>query len=80
MPLQICEFEASGAVRGEAIDVPRGAPKKVSNVTGAYTVDRGTLVRFKGVGTVTWPGIAIPEEFDGIEFRQLEVGQTFTVA
>lgn len=85
MPLQIAAYKGY-ALQDRAygvLQVPDGPPVAVNatTFTGVYTVPAETyLVKIKGTGTITWPTIATAEAFEGVEFRGVRPGQTFTVA
>ena len=80
MSLQISEFVGVGSAGGDIIQVPDGAPIRVTNAAGAFTVGADTiLIRIKGSGTITWPGVATPEAFDGAEFRRVRTGDTMVI-
>lgn len=81
MALQISEFAGVGSAGGELIQVPDGAPLRVTNVAGGFTVGAGALlIRIKGLGTIAWPGVATVEAFDGIEYRRVRPGDTMVIA
>jgi len=72
--------DASGAT---VIQVPDGPPISMTanTFTGEYTVPAGgRLIKIKGTGTITWPGVSGAEDFEAVEFRGVRPGQTFTVA
>lgn len=82
MALQIIEFrDIAEPVFNKAPQLPHGLPIRVTNATGSYTVGESCrLICIKGSGSITWPGIATAESFDGPEFRRVQPGDQFTVA
>ncbi|MBN8843239.1 MAG: hypothetical protein J0H88_08320 [Sphingomonadales bacterium] len=82
MALKISEFRGMAEIAfNSQPQLPDGPPLRVTNAAGAFTVGADCrLIRIKGTGTITWPGVGTPEDFDGIEFRRVKAGDQFTVA
>lgn len=85
MALQISAFKGYhlDSENGGELQILDGPPVAVSaaSFTGSYTVPVGcSVIRIKGTGSITWDGVSPAETFDGIEFRGLNPGTTFTVA
>lgn len=86
MALQIAAYKGYALPDRSGVAVlqmPDGPPIAVNatTFTGVYTVPDGChMVKIKGTGTITWPTIATAEAFEGVEFRGVRPGQTFTVA
>jgi hypothetical protein len=81
MALLISEF-ASACLnsKGDVLPVADGPPLRVTSANGAFTVGANArLIRIKGTGTITWPGVATAEPFDSTEWRGVRPGDTFTV-
>ena len=82
MALKISEFRGMAELAfNSQPQLPDGPPMRVTNATGSFTVGADCrLIRIQGAGTITWPTSETAENFDGVEFRRVKVGDQFTVA
>lgn len=81
MALQVSEFTTVAKNNFGLIGMA-GAPAVVTSLSsGTLNVAATTkVIRISGSGAITWPGVATPERFEGVEYRAVNGGEALTVS